>query len=262
MKKIPMNAIQADPNINSIWQSIDENVRFFWDEVQDTLKKSIIIPTYYDGDEESWGFFANLQPKEINLELQEFLGFPRMFVLTVVKDFKSFDVAHELAHVAISTMYGYSFLQQQGKPASREETEMLPEIALVFDAAIHPAVDALLKQRDLFSDEFYERKYDDVIASLNRQAKSISKSEMKTFKNAFQIIEAKHRLPESMYKKVISYANDVGLGPIVSFAKTLPIFEFDYSNQKAFKIALLNTYKKIGINFQKFPLFKLTTSVE
>lgn len=260
MKKIPVHVIQSEPIITEIWQSIDEKVRFFWDDVQDTLKNSLIIPTYYEGDEEKWGYFANLQPR-VDPRLQEYLGVHRMFVLTVVKKFKSFDVAHELAHIAVTTMCGYSFLQQQGKPLSSEEKEILSEIALVYDAAIHPVVDALLKQRDIFSDEFYERKYNDVISSLNRRA-SLAKSEMKMFKNAFQIIEAKHRLPESMYKKVIRHTNDIGLGPIVSFAKNLPIFEFDYSNQKAFKIALLNTYKKIGINLQKFPLLKLTTSVE
>lgn len=259
MKKIPQGFLEVEPDISKIWKWLEPNTRKFWDEVQESLTDSLIIPVYQDQSFDQ-GFYANIQLKTMDSEFKRNTGYSTIILLCINKqDGQPYDVAHELAHIAAGTMYGYKLLKKVAQPPfNMIMKKRVFDILLVYNTTIHPVVDYISKKHNTFSEEFYQRKLTDIFAGLNRVAYQFKTSENPVINDYYYIIEGKQRLPKDMYEQVVDHSKKLGLDSFISFAQELPIFKFDYKNHSKFDDALFKTYKKLGIDTKRPHLFEFT----
>ncbi|WP_144390904.1 hypothetical protein [Pelosinus sp. UFO1] len=257
MERFPSMLLEVQPEINVIWNSFDKKTKKYWDEIQATLNNTLIVPGYQSAEINKNNYATN-QLVTTHPIIQQETGYSYFILLYLNrKEAQMYDVAHELAHIEVVTMHGYSYLMLKSQVDSDHIGNLTPHISLVCDVAIHPVIDGILKERRLFSDKFYQRKYTGILNGLERAAKAFAISSKINFLDAFIIIEAKHRLRKHIYKQIVNRAESMGLNPLISFAQKLPLFEFNHKDPRELDAAILATCKEIEIDLDSLGLFQL-----
>lgn len=245
----PQKAIEAIPEIPQLWTGFDTRLKAFWNEVQLSLPEdTLIIPQLYQNEDLEKTNYASTQLIENNV-IRENLGYAKVINISMARDAKYYDIAHELGHIAVVTMYGYKRMVFKKKIAMTDyERKIQYDASLIYCMAIHPIIDKILKKRNLISGAFYQRKYDDCLRNITHMP---IENNLITL---YFIIEAKNRLPEKMFAKMEKTIYGIGLKQIMETIKSFPIYHFeDFSNQQKvhqLTMNMLNIFIKESYDFE------------
>lgn len=217
------------------------NIKDFWNKTQKLLKNSIMIPDYMPREKEN-SYFAYMGINELPSQLTKLLNAKYFIKIELNRtSFDWSDCAHEVAHVYVIAQLNYCYPWLIHKKRNPKNLIMIENI---YDIAIHPVIDRILKERGLFSDQWYERKFNDVLSRLGNVTK-----ENLEISSIIYIVDSKHRLPDEMFKEIIRQAESKNLHEMVTLAQSLPIYEFDFNDPSAFKSAIIGTFQRFKINY-------------
>ncbi len=254
MKRIPKQLVDRMPEIKEVWFTLGTDVREYWDFIQSKLTNTLIIPSF-QSPQTSLQAHASVQLRLLSEEVQE--AFQHHYVINFgidKKNPKDFNALHELAHIAVG-LNGYCYPYQKTNQLSSKDKNTINQVALIYNAAIHPAVDKVLKSENLFTRKVYQQKLDDSLSSLVQ----ISKQglDLSDFYNCYHLIDARHRLLQKDYDAVLEKVSELGLEDLNSFAKSLPIYDFDTGSPEETLKAIIKTCNHYQIDLVNLPFLQM-----
>lgn len=255
MKRIPKEIIQNSPNIQLIWDSFSDELKEFWNEVQDGLKGTVIIPEFAEeGSEQT--FFVRQQICPLDDESKRAFNLNSDYITLFLlnkSDYQEYDVVHELAHIYVYSNLEYCYIGNEKKIEppylSRARIAMS-----VYNAAIHPVVDKVVKEKGFALDELYDRQLKSALMfAYNIKGKDFTYND-KVLYSLGIIIDSKHRLPPDYFEKVVKSLEDNQVDSLLKLASSLPIYDFDFENKDVLKQKVIDTLNMLKNNYEDYGL--------
>lgn len=218
-----MNSIAKQESSSSVLEELDrlpEIFKVFWQETESSIPNAYL--NFYSMEDyfrvlnqpisNEYYAFTRVTPIPKFIS-SKFISIEKDYFVTIVTPIpiNMTDIAHELCHYYLHGVLRYPFIwdYSDGRINDEHILSLRSVASRIYDIAVHPTIDAVLKERGLLFHGFYERMYSDfkeqikVILTHYNKITGIAKIKM-----IIGIIEKFNRLPKHYISKIMKKHKD------------------------------------------------------